>query len=135
MSLSVTSSTDRLLKIVFEFPAVNELNGCDFKMVIFKLIRQKTKFFFNFYVNLVPIRSKKAWRFKELLGYARSHSIVTRGSVTLSCATTQTFPAFVNLNGIILRISNSATIAHLKLSKIFATSDVHPELCSSSIPN
>ena len=31
----------------------------------------------------VPLKSKKAGRFKKLLGFARSHSIVTRGSVSL----------------------------------------------------
>ena len=36
----------------------------------------------------LPISSKKAGRFEKLLGLARSHSIVTRGSVSLSCATT-----------------------------------------------
>ena len=43
------------------------------------------------YLGSVPVlalRSKKAGRFKILLGFARSHSIVTRGSVSLSCATT-----------------------------------------------
>ena len=37
---------------------------------------------------LVPFRSKKAGRFEKLLGFARSHSLVTRGSVSLSCAST-----------------------------------------------
>ena len=36
----------------------------------------------------LALRSKKAGRFEKLLGFARSHSIVTRGSVSLSCATT-----------------------------------------------
>ena len=35
----------------------------------------------------IPLISKKAGRFEKLLGFARSHSIVTRGSVSLSCAT------------------------------------------------
>ena len=35
-----------------------------------------------------PFRSKKAGRFEKLLGFARSHFIATRGSVSLSCATT-----------------------------------------------
>ena len=34
-----------------------------------------------------PLRFKKAGRFEKLLGFARSHSIVTRGSVSPSCAT------------------------------------------------
>ena len=37
----------------------------------------------------LPVRSKKAGRFEKLLGFARSHSIVTRGLVSVSCATTQ----------------------------------------------
>ena len=37
----------------------------------------------------MQLRSKKAGRFEKLLGFAKSHSIVTRGSVNLSCATTQ----------------------------------------------
>ena len=36
----------------------------------------------------LPFRSEKAGRCEKLLGFARSHSIVTRGSVSLSCATT-----------------------------------------------
>ena len=39
-------------------------------------------------MKLVPLRSKKGGRFEKLVGFARSHSIVTRGSVSLSCATT-----------------------------------------------
>ena len=39
----------------------------------------------NYYI--VRLRSKKAGRFEKLLGFARSYSIVTRGSVSLSCAT------------------------------------------------
>ena len=35
----------------------------------------------------VPLRSKKTGRFEKLLGFTRGRSIVTRGSVTLSCAT------------------------------------------------
>ena len=38
-------------------------------------------------IFIVPLKSKKAGRFEILLGFARSHSIVTRGSVSLSCAT------------------------------------------------
>ena len=41
------------------------------------------------FINLVPIRSEKAGRFEKLLGFARSHSNVTRGSASLSCATTK----------------------------------------------
>ena len=37
---------------------------------------------------LVPLRSKKAERFEKLLGFAWSHSIETRSSVSLSCAIT-----------------------------------------------
>ena len=44
--------------------------------------------------------SKKAERFEKLLDFARSHSIVTRGSVSLSCATTPHPSVFLNLNGI-----------------------------------
>ena len=38
--------------------------------------------------GILPLRSKKAGRFEKLLGFARSHYTVTRGSVILSCATT-----------------------------------------------
>ena len=34
------------------------------------------------------LRSKKTGRFEKLLGFGRSHSIVTHNSVSLSCATT-----------------------------------------------
>ena len=44
----------------------------------------------------LSLRSKKAGRLKKLLGFARSHFIVPRGSVSLSCATT---PVFLNLDG------------------------------------
>ena len=37
---------------------------------------------------LLQLRSKNAGRFEKLLGVARSQSIVTHGSVSLSCATT-----------------------------------------------
>ena len=48
----------------------------------------------------LPLRSKKAGRFEKLLSFARSHSIVTRGSVSLSPAQPDhILPAFLNLNG------------------------------------
>ena len=40
------------------------------------------------------LRSEKAGRFAKLLDFARSHSIVTRGSVSLFCATTPHPPRF-----------------------------------------
>ena len=42
----------------------------------------------------LPFRSKKAGRFDKLLGFTRSHSIVTRGSASLSCATTPHLSCF-----------------------------------------
>ena len=36
----------------------------------------------------MPLTFRKAGRFEKLVGFARSPFIVTRGSVTLSCATT-----------------------------------------------
>ena len=48
--------------------------------------------------DTVPLRSKKAGRFEKLLGFARSHSIATRGSVCLSFPH-HTLPAFLNFNG------------------------------------
>ena len=42
----------------------------------------------KFTENNVPLRSKKAGRFETLLGLARSHSIMRRGSVSHSRATT-----------------------------------------------
>ena len=44
--------------------------------------------------SLLSLRSKNAGRFEKLLGFARSHFIVTRGSVSLSCATTPHPPCF-----------------------------------------
>ena len=38
--------------------------------------------------NLIFWRTKNAGRFEKLLGFARSHFIATRGSVSLLCATT-----------------------------------------------
>ena len=38
--------------------------------------------------NIPSLRSEKTGKFEKLLGFARSHSIVTRDSVSLSCATT-----------------------------------------------
>ena len=49
--------------------------------------------------TILPSRSEKAGRFEKLLGIARSHSIVTRGSVSLSSAITPHFLFFLNLNG------------------------------------
>ena len=58
----------------------------------------------NWTSNNVPLRYKKAGWFEKLLGFAMSHSIVTRSSVSLSCATTSPLPAFLNLNGILKNI-------------------------------
>ena len=41
-----------------------------------------------------PLRSKNAGKFEKLLGFAGSHSIVTRGSVSLSCPTSPHFFCF-----------------------------------------
>ena len=46
-------------------------------------LKEQIKITFN-----LPLRSLKAGRFKELLGFAMSHSILIRGSVRLLCATT-----------------------------------------------
>ena len=46
-----------------------------------------------------PLRSKKTGRYEELFGFARSHSIVTRDSVSRSRATTPDPSCFLNLNG------------------------------------
>ena len=48
------------------------------------------------YFIYLPLRSKKAGMIEKLLGFAKSQSIVKRGSVSLSCVT---LPAFLNLNG------------------------------------
>ena len=50
-------------------------------------------------MKLVPLTSKKGGRFEKLVGFARSHSIMTRGSASLSCASKNTLPTFLNLNG------------------------------------
>ena len=42
----------------------------------------------NYFFEQIPLRSKKTERFEKLLGFSRSHFIVARGSVSLSCATT-----------------------------------------------
>ena len=42
----------------------------------------------------LPLRSEKSGRFERILGFARSHSIVTRGSVSLSYATTTHLTCF-----------------------------------------
>ena len=42
---------------------------------------------FFIYFFILPLSSTKAGRFEKLLGFARSHSIVTRGSVSLLCTT------------------------------------------------
>ena len=49
---------------------------------------------------MLLFRSKKTGRFEKLLGFSRSHLIVTRGSVSLSCASAP-HPSrfFLNLNG------------------------------------
>ena len=57
---------------------------------IFQYEKSKKAFIWS---NLVHnyqllLGSEKAGRFEKLLGFARSHFIVTRGSVSLSCATT-----------------------------------------------
>ena len=50
-------------------------------------IGEGTWFFIN-YISFLPLRSEKAGRFYKLFSFARSDSIVTRGSVSLSCVTT-----------------------------------------------
>ena len=47
----------------------------------------------------IPLRPKKAGTFEELLGFSRSHALVKRGSVSVSCATHHTLPALLNLKG------------------------------------
>ena len=54
--------------------------------LISSTIASLSTFWYWFYS--IPLTSKKAGRFEKLLGFARSHSIVTRGSMSLSCATT-----------------------------------------------
>ena len=59
---------------------------------------------FNFWettTHKLPLRSKKAERFEKLLGFARSHSIVTR-RVTRWVSRApphHTLPAFLTFNG------------------------------------
>ena len=48
---------------------------------------------------MLPLKSRKAGRFEKLLGFARSHFSVTRGSVLSRAPPYHTFPAFINLNG------------------------------------
>ena len=48
---------------------------------------------------LLPLRFKNAGRFVKLLGFARSHSKVTLGSVSLLCATIAQPSCFFHLNG------------------------------------
>ena len=62
---------------------------------------QYTRWKMKFTIFL-PLGSKKAGRFEKLLGFARSHSIVTIGSVSLSCATTLHPSCLPNSNGIFL---------------------------------
>ena len=52
----------------------------------------------------IPLRYKKAGRFERLLGFARNHSIVTRGLVSRA-PPHHTLPAFLKLNG---RINDSS---------------------------
>ena len=47
----------------------------------------------------VSLRSKKTGRLAKLLIFSTSHSIVTHGSESLSCATTPHPSCFLNLNG------------------------------------
>ena len=53
---------------------------------------------------ILPLRSKKAGWLVKLLDDGRSHSILPRGSVSLSCAT-KPHPAFLNLNGTLRLLS------------------------------
>ena len=49
----------------------------------------------------LPSRSQKAGRFEKLLVFARSHSIVTRGSVIFWCATTPHPSCFFQISTVI----------------------------------
>ena len=42
----------------------------------------------SYLIYHLALRSKKAGRFEKLIGFARSHSIVTHDSVSLLCAIT-----------------------------------------------
>ena len=46
------------------------------------------------FINLIPLRSTKAGRFEKLLCFARSQSVVARGSVNLSCPTSPHLSCF-----------------------------------------
>ena len=60
----------------------------------------------------VSLRSEKAGRIEKLLGFARSHSITTRCSVSLSCATTSHLLAFLNLNGSKKKYNSYTLVTH-----------------------
>ena len=79
----------------------------------------RTKIYCGRKVKELRLRSKKAGRFETLLGFARSHFIVTRGSMSLSRATTLQPSCFSNLNGSIFfsLLSENRTF-YLHFSKI-----------------
>ena len=58
-------------------------------------------------IAYVPVWSKKAGRYEILLGFARSHSVVTRGSTPPH----HILPAFLNLNGMKRSTSNYQTFS------------------------
>ena len=76
-----------------------------FELIINRLLNHK---FCDHY--FLTLRCKKAERFEKLLGFARSHFIVTRGSGILRLPPHDVLPAFLNLKGII----NLALILHLE---------------------
>ena len=86
----------------------------------YSLIRNDAKLIsiatFHFCVKRkeLPLRSKKAGRYEKLLGFARSRSIVTRGSVSLSCAT-RPYPSCFFLNFLhIIKVSHKSLLTILK---------------------
>ena len=72
----------RTFLVLISYPVISVTTRTE----IFRLDYNTNKKSINYYI--VRLRSKKAGRFEKLLGFARSYSIVTRGSVSLSCATT-----------------------------------------------
>ena len=61
----------------------------EFRLKVTHVIKRAFRFrHFEIILILLPLKDLKTEKFEELLGFAQSHSIVTRSLVSLSCATT-----------------------------------------------
>ena len=78
------------IKMCFQnkFPFLNRSKNYQFRKMFQQRLFHTQKCHFLDFIICTNEEKRKITGFEKLLGFGRSHSFVTRGSVTLSCATT-----------------------------------------------